>query len=122
MKTSIRSELAQHILDTIEYNGIDSFDDAQDLHHLAFNQDYYVVSYYNGEQWIERHNLTAWDVIEEVQEYEVDMFGETTTNINSEAMVNMYVYIQGEQLLNELDIDDNNQDEWIDLLTAELEG
>lgn len=117
MKTTIKTELAQHILDTIEYNGIDSFESSQDLHHLAFNQDYYIIGYYNADQWVERHNLTAWDVIGEVHDYEMDMFGEVTTDINSESMVNMYVYIQGEQLLNELDTQDNNQDEWVSLLT-----
>lgn len=125
MNTSIKTELAQHILDTIEYNGIDSFDDAQDLHRIAFNQDYYIIGYYNAEQWIESHNLTAWDIISDVHEYEMEMFGQTATSINSEAMVNMYVYIQGEQLINELDLHDNNQDEWVSLLTDlidELEG
>ena len=80
----------------------DSFD-LSNLHHRLFNEDYFIVGYYKAEQWIRENNLNAWDVIEEVKDYEELNFGTFSTELNAEAMVNMFAYIQGEALLNSLE-------------------
>jgi len=104
---SIRPSIVEHAQEGIQdiINGMsenDSFD-LSELHHRLFNEDYFIIGSYKAEQWIIENNLNAWDVIEEVKDYEELNFGSMTTEINAEAMVNMFAYIQGEALLNSLE-------------------
>ena len=98
---SIEGELKSHILDKISDGVIDN-DNKDDWHHLCFNQDYYIIGTYQAKQWLKEHELDAFEAIGEVIEYEKDQFGETHTDISSaENVVNMLVYIYGEEVLNE---------------------
>lgn len=74
--------------DTIEHS---------DLHQKLFNEDYFVIGYYNAEKLLESYG--TWRAIEEVLEYEQSNFGEVTTEVNSEKIANMLAYINGEKLL-----------------------
>jgi len=97
MKESIRAELLEHIESKrADYNGHPS-----DFHNFAFNEDHYIIGYYNAEQWLISHDLSAWDAITDVREYKRDNFGEISNNVNSESIVNMLAYIYGEELINE---------------------
>ena len=73
--------------------------DIYDIHHDLFNQDYYLIGYYECKKWLKDE---VFNVIECIKEYEEFNFGEVTTDFsNSERVVNMYVYIIGEKLLYE---------------------
>lgn len=99
MNTSVYNELESHINDLVN-DGVLTLDNIDDWHFHAFNEDYYLVGYYNCEQWLKNHNVSAFEAIEEIKQYENDNFGEVSTDFsNSEKVVNMYVYIQGEQVL-----------------------
>ena len=68
-----------------------------DLHNTLYNTDYYIVGTYQAKQWL---GADAMDIIEDVKTYEQEMFGEVSTVLsNAEAVVNMYVYILGEEVL-----------------------
>ena len=68
-----------------------------DLHHYAFNEDYYMVYTYDAKKWL---GDMTFDVIEHIREYEQDNFGEVNTDFSNPcAVVNMYVYIIGEQIV-----------------------
>ena len=70
-----------------------------DLHHEIFNTDYYIVGRYQAKQWM---GGDAFDMIGDVVEYEKDNFGEITTDLSEpESVVNMWVYVQGWELINE---------------------
>ena len=70
-----------------------------DLHNEIFNTDYYIIGTYEAKKWL---GDQAFDVIGIIKEYEEDNFGEVTTELdNPEKVVNMYVYIVGEDLINE---------------------
>ncbi len=85
-----------------------------DLHHRMFNEDYFIIGYYHAENWINELG-GAFQVIAEVQNYEVLNFGECSTDLtNSEAVANMYAYILGEYLLNDLE---SLRNKWDLLLT-----
>jgi len=76
-----------------------------DLHHHAFNEDYYIIGTYQATQWLGNR---AFDVINFIKDYEQDNFGEIYTDFSEpEKVVNMYVYIIGEEIvadyLNELE-------------------
>ncbi len=101
MNESIKNELLHHIIDTIEQNDLQDF---EYLHQLCFNEDYYIIGYYQAAEWLKNHDVCPFECIEYVQDYEKSNFGEVYTKINSESMVNMYVYILGEELINKFDI------------------
>jgi len=70
-----------------------------DLHNEIFNTGYYVAYYSEANEWL---GDQSFDVIGIIKEYEEDNFGEVTTELdNPEKVVNMYVYIVGEDLINE---------------------
>lgn len=117
MKTSIKKELAQHILDAIN-DGIIDNNNRDDWHFHLFNEDYYIIGYYQASEWLKKHNLDTFEAIDIVKDYEIDHFGEFTTEINSEAIVNMVAYIFGEELLT--DLDSENIEDLIEELNAIL--
>ena len=74
-------------------------DNIEDIHHYAFNEDYYIIGTFNAKQWL---GNMAFDVIGIIRDYEKDNFGELYTDIsNPEKVVNMYAYIVGEQVVYE---------------------
>jgi len=68
-----------------------------DLHHYAFNEDYYIIGTYQAKQWLGDH---AFEVIDIIKDYEQDNFGQVSTDFSDpEKVVNMYAYIVGEQIV-----------------------
>ena len=105
MKNSIRVELNQHVKDLIN-DGVLIPENTDDWHFHAFNEDYYLIGYYNCEQWLAKHGVSASEAIETIRAYEQDNFGEVLTKFdNAESVVNMYVYILGEEVLQDMYIE-----------------
>ena len=68
-----------------------------DLHHHAFNEDYYIIGTYQAKEWL---GNKTFDVINFIQDYEQDNFGEVYTDLSDpEKIVNMYTYIIGEEIV-----------------------
>jgi|TARA_R110000782_G_scaffold192435_1_gene282104 hypothetical protein len=108
MKNSIREELGcyiqERIGEMIMYKELPP--DTSDLHFDLFNQDHYIIGYYQCEQWLKTHGLSAWEAMGICQEYEIEHFGEASDKYNnSETVVNMLAYIYGEELLYELELE-----------------
>ena len=77
-----------------------TLDNVYDLHHEIFNTDYYIIGRYQAKQWM---GADAFDCIGDIQEYENDNFGQVTTDLSEpERVVNMYVYIVGEEILEDV--------------------
>ncbi|MCB0448432.1 MAG: hypothetical protein KDD03_13175 [Gelidibacter sp.] len=105
MKNSIKTELAQHILDLIN-DGVLKNSNKDDWHFLAFNEDYYMIGYYECSEWLKKHGIGEFEAAGICTQYEIDNFGESTTVYdNSEKAVNMLAYIYGEELLGEIGAD-----------------
>jgi len=97
---SVYIEIISHIIDRLpDFEGTE----IDDLHSNIFNTDLYLVYYSACNEWLKNHNICVFHAIEFVQEYENENFGETHTAINSEAIVNMLVYIIGEEILTEIE-------------------
>ena len=87
-----------------------------DLHIDLFDSDYYIIGSYQAEQWL-INNTGVFNGISIVQEYEKDNFGEVNTDLSSsEKVVNMLVYIAGEEVLS---ISQTLQDNWNNRLSDE---
>lgn len=105
MNHSIREELCEHLIDCIN-DGVLTNDNVDEWHHHAFNANYYIIGYYNAEQWLKYHDVSAFEATGECIDYERETFGEVhKTYDDAETTVNMYVYIKGEELLAELSAD-----------------
>jgi hypothetical protein len=99
MRQSIKAELQQHVQDGIDLGSLTP-ENVDDWHHIAFNQDYYIIGYYNAEQWLKEHDVSAFEAIADIVQYEQDNFGEVNTKLdNAESVVNMYTYILGEEII-----------------------
>lgn len=93
--------------------------EVSEIHNEVFNTDYFVIGYYQSEQYLIQHE-GVFNAIAEVQEYEKDNFGETNTDVSSsEHVCNMLAYIKGEELLNSLD---TIQEHWDSELTEEIQS
>jgi hypothetical protein len=112
--TQLENEIRNHVVENIkDYVGIP----VCEIHHNLFNQDYWVIGYYNAEQEILK-NGSVFDAISKIKEYEEFNFGEVYTDLSSsERVCNMLVYILGEECLNECEAVKNN---WDDNLTDEI--
>ena len=100
---TIKEELKKHIEDNInDFLRNDIYrSDKQDLLYYLFNEDYYIIGYYKAEQWLKEHNISVFQGIQFVQDYERKNFGEDAiqTYDNAEKLVNMITYIIGEELI-----------------------
>ena len=105
MENSVKKELANHILNYINDGVIDD-NNRDDWHFHLFNEDYYIIGYYEASQWLKNHDIDAFEAIGICQEWEEDVLGEKQKVYdNAETTVNMLVYVWGEELLNEIDAD-----------------
>ena len=85
-----------------------------DLHNELFNTDYFIIGYYQAEEWL-KDNPGIFAAIEEIRDYEESNFGTVSTDFSSsEKVVNMYAYIKGEGILSE---SKTLQKKWNDRLT-----
>jgi len=108
MNNSLQTELKTHLQDVVLENFDADCTDFSELHQLAFNRSEYIIGYYRAEQWLKQHDISAFEAIATIIDWELDMHGESQlkpSDINAERVVNIYVYILGEQLLGELDLD-----------------
>ena len=125
MKQTTQNELVNFAIDHIK--------DCQpscygcDLHHEIFNSDYYIIGRYEAEQWL-NENGGIFHNIDLVKEYEQSNFGEVNTDLSEpERIVNMVVYILGEEILNESQTlqskwDNRLDDEDLEAIINELEN
>tara|TARA_B100001939_G_scaffold290293_1_gene261701 strand:+ start:292 stop:687 length:396 start_codon:yes stop_codon:yes gene_type:complete len=104
----IFNELKEYATDRINEMKDDiSFDFSQmencELHHEIFNTNYYIIGYYKCEKWLEKHSVNIFDGIKFCQDYERENFGheDVRSYDNAEMLVNMIVYIIGEEVLND---------------------
>ena len=102
MKESIKEELTQYVLDLYK-DEVLTEENRKEWHHLAFNEDYYLIGYYDCSEWLKKHDIDPYDAIAICQDYEIEMFGKLQPIYgNSETIVNMLVFIYGEEIINDL--------------------
>jgi len=95
-----KDEIKEHFDDFLEDHDKEWIEEnIDDIHHYAFNEDYFIIGYYQAEQWLGNQ---VFNVIETIRDYEQSNFGEVTTDFSSsEKVVNVYAYIVGEEVVQE---------------------
>jgi len=93
-----KQEIKEHFEDWIKDQDLDWINqNVDDLHHHAFNNDYYIIGTYKAKQWC---GDQVFNIINFIKEYENDNFGEVNTDFSdAEKVVNMYTYIIGEEIV-----------------------
>ena len=90
-------EIKEHFEDFIkdqDKNWIEENKD--DLQHEIFNTDYYIIGRHQAKLWLEDQ---VFNIIDTIKKYENFNFGSVNTDLSEpEKVVNMYVYIVGEQI------------------------
>ena len=87
-----------------------------DLHNEVFNTDYFKIYNDDADEWL-TENYGVFDAINRVSEYEKENFGEVNTDLTSPMHVlNMLVYIIGEEILQE---SETLREKWDERLTGE---
>ena len=94
------------LLNEVKEQAIDYLKDNQDidtygcdLHNEIFNTSYFCNSEKDAKKYLEDYGV--FQAIEEVTQYEKFHFGEVTTDISNPCkLINMLVYIKGEEILN----------------------
>jgi L-rhamnose mutarotase len=95
MKNSIKEELVEHIIDRIN-DGVLTTENKDEWHFYCFNEDYYIIGYFQAEEWLKRHDMGEFESAGICQEWEKEMFGEIQKVYdNAESVVNMLAYIYG---------------------------
>ena len=60
MKTSIKEELTEYInenKDTFPHHS------NEDIHFHLFNEDYYIIGYYQAQKWLDHHGITTFEAL-----------------------------------------------------------
>ena len=93
-------EYARERVEDIAHYSKECLEDITELHHDIFNTDYYIIGRYQAKEWM---GSEAFECIGIVKEYEESNFGEVYTDLSEPGrVVNMYVYIVGERILDEV--------------------
>jgi len=107
-KQTALNEFAQYAYENIkEWAEYDESVAGDEIHQRLFNEDYYTIGRHEAEEDLKRW-VGVFNCIETIKEYEQDNFGAVSTDLSDpEKVVNMYVYILGEEVLSSCDIDTN---------------
>ena len=97
-----RKEILEYAEDKLaeirEYNP-DMLQEPVDVHNEIFNTDYFIIDRYEAIQWL---GEDVFSCIATVRDYEKQNYGQSHIDIsNPQYVVNMYVYVVGEELLYE---------------------
>ena len=101
MKAYKYDEIKSHFEDFINDENNKDFikNNPDDLHHEIFNTHFYLIGRHQASQWL---GDQVFNVINFIKEYEMDNFGSVNTDFSEpEAVVNMYTYIIGEEIVND---------------------
>jgi len=99
MTQTLIKEVKETALDFLKENSEHSTIYGCDLHHEIYNTDYFCVYTSECKKYLEEYGV--FKAIEKVKEYEQFNFGEVTTDLSDPfKLLNMLVYILGEEYLN----------------------
>jgi len=99
-KQEIQDHFDEWLEDTLSHSG-DAWiaENLDDLHHHAFNTDYFIIGTQKAIDWM---GSKSFDIIDFIKTYEQDNFGQVSTDLSDpEKLVNMYAYIIGEDIVSE---------------------
>ena len=87
--------IKDYLLQYLEDNDLTIDNEDVDIHDEVFNQDYFIIGYYNAEQWLidEQGNNRTFEVLNYVMEQEKYNFGEVDSIQISENVDSVEIFI-----------------------------
>ena len=94
-------EIKETLLDNLDgYEGINSYT-FEDVFNDLFNSDYYIIGYKEAEEALKEYGV--FKALEEVQEFDVENFGEWDTDYTDpEKVANMLEYIHASEYMRDM--------------------
>lgn len=94
-------EIKETLLDNLDvYEDIDSYT-FEDVFNDLFNSDYYIIGYREAEDALKEYGI--FKALEEVQEFDVENFGEWDTDYTDpEKVANMLEYIHASEYMQDM--------------------
>lgn len=105
MRKSVKQELIEYgVARLIDLQpSEEQLNDSSEIHFHLFNEDYYIIGYYECGEWLKQHEIDIFDGISWVNEQEDLHFGEPHSKIeDSEKLVNLIVYFVGYEIVDEI--------------------
>jgi hypothetical protein len=105
MKQSMKEEIREYGLSCLVDLQLDENElrDVSEVHNQLFNMDYYIIGYYEADQWLKSHNVGVFEGIEFCKNKEEEHYGEVHTDYkDSEGLVNHLVYWVSMDLIDEV--------------------
>lgn len=100
MKKEFLPSVVNYAIEALE-DGVGQDCYACDLHNELYNSSYFIVGRFEAEEWL-KNNVGVFKALMVVENYEIENFGEVTTNLHSpENLLNMYIYILGDEILSQ---------------------
>jgi len=97
LTTKLKNEFESFATDKVK-EGTLTLENRDEWHFYLFNEDYYIIGYYETGQWLKGHNIGELEGANICIQYEKDNFGECHKEYdNTETVANMLVYIFGEE-------------------------
>ena len=83
----------------------EKFEDRGELHNFLYNEDYFVVGYFEASKILKECNYSEFSAIQDLIQLEKEYFGECTLkieDINSEKVVNLLAYFYGFEVIQDI--------------------
>jgi len=106
------SNLNKNFIELVKSHGLDrlgenpeKFEDKDELHSFLFNEDYFVIGYFQASKILKDCNYSELDAIRDLIQLQNDHFGEISfkpEELNSEFLVNQLTYFYGFEVIEEI--------------------
>ena len=60
-------------LESAKEEGLINDQNKNEWHQILFNDDYYIIGYYNAKQWLLKHDIDVFDALQVINEYQAEM-------------------------------------------------
>jgi hypothetical protein len=81
----------------LEQKEIDKYLKDQELHYYMYNEDYFIIYYYDGKKFINNEFFNMLELMLDYDDIEEELFKKN--NLNESSFSNLFAYVVGNQLI-----------------------
>ena len=104
LNNKFKELVKSHGLELLRENP-EKLEDRDDLHNFLFNEDYFVIGYFEATEILKKCDYCAFDAISDLVELEELYFGESkklAEDISGEKVVNSLAYFYGLEVIDDI--------------------
>jgi len=84
-------------IEELEQEEIDKYLKDQELHYYMYNEDYFIIYYYDGKKFINNEFFNMLELMLDYDDIEEELFKKS--NLNESSFCNLFAYVVGNQLV-----------------------